>query len=163
MCDGNFAKGAATTVGLGQEYDIATNERMGQYEKALMTGKTLTTGLVSNAVSNTGAGSLGESAVNLGSDYAMANMIFNARLSDEKTNKDMLAKTLGGLSVKEWTDLRDSLDKNNDGIVDQKEFNDACAQLDKNNDGVFNQDDVTALGGRNIALNMLKNNDSGRA
>lgn len=74
---------------------------------------------------------------------------------DLASNKSTLLKSLGAVSDKEWKSLREGLDTNEDGRMDQKEFDDALKTLDVNRDGKVDATDVAALGGREAALQRM--------
>ena len=77
------------------------------------------------------------------------------RYTNENNIRKDLSQSLGGLSSREWQNIRKSMDINNDGKLDINEMRDAYNLLDTNQDGKITQADIKKAGGRNEVMEQL--------
>lgn len=151
VSQGEYAKGIATATGYGDEYNILTDVRMGAYEKTARI-----TNEVSDDVTYASGGKLAELAVQACMSGTRGFIINQARKADENDCRDVMEDVLGRLSEKEWEKIHDSLDKNNDGHLDQVEFRNGLKTLRKN------AQRITTTADRERAIDLLTENGTRR-
>ena len=82
--------------------------------------------------------------------------ILPKRYTNENNIRKDLSQSLGGLSNKEWQNIRKSLDSNNDGKLDNDELRGVYQMLDLNKDGNITRADIKSAGGRNEVMDTFR-------
>lgn len=77
------------------------------------------------------------------------------RYTNENNVRKDLSQSLGGLSNKEWQNIRKSMDTNNDGKLDTNEIWQIYNSLDVNHDGKITKADIKSAGGRNEIMDQF--------
>ncbi len=151
--EGDYPMAAAHVGGGDEILTVQRDESLGPAEKSAKIGLLLASGSIQTFSEHVPGGKF---AQNLTEYYLEDGVVRGGRAIDRSQIKSTLTRTLGQMSDKEWQSLRDSIDSNGDGHIDQLEFKNALGVLDKNSDGRVTNDDINTLGGRSGAIKAIK-------
>ena len=151
--EGDYPMAAAHVGGCDESLTIIRDNSIGIGEQGARLATTIGSGVIESVSEHVPGGKF---AQNVAEYWLEKGAIHGGRAIDSARIKSTLTRTLGQMSDKEWQSLRDSIDSDKDGHIDQEEFKNALGVLDKNSDGKVTNDDINALGGRIGAIKAIK-------